>query len=889
MLIEDLTSRGITPQLVDLWKAQGIQKLTPCQDVSLSSDTLWAGANVIIVAPTSAGKTFTGEVLAVEAARKLRRAIFLVPFKAIAEEKYAEFSGKYRDLGIAVVISDGDHNQYDQDIRMGNFGLAVIVYEKFAQLLVQSPGILADCKVLVVDEIQMIGDKHRGPTLELLLTHVRQEPEPPQIIGLSATLDDLGGLDQWLNAEALVCPGRPVPLWESVAWPYATQPLLNVETGDQKEGPDIADALPPQSFEPKSKTEIAYRLIASEGVEKSYLLFRTKVDDTIRTAQRLAHVLPVEPVKGTIRDRIAELEDTAVRSFLERWVDRRVAYHNAGLSLEERRLVEQLFKEGTLRFLVATSTLAAGVNTPADIVGVLDFRRWDPSLKSNIPISVAEYKNCVGRAGRFGISQEGRSYIFAGNARESNLLMSNYCQGSPSQLRSAMPNALDPKSFVLGVVARGLANTKRGISGVFGNSFAYNHYFKNSQEADRFLVTMVEAVDGLLKDQLLMEENEELIVTPLGEVAAASGLSISSFARLADLIKRGELICGETVEAIETICGFQEMNTLRPFDEDERSALLAEWIGGIPVGEIAEHYSNRYSVGHGNIRNIGSTASWILRTAEQMAEHLFPSGKGVQLKGDFAALAARCMFGVPIELVPISNLRALRRSEVLRLIDNARGDQFTSLHQILEAPPEDFVGVLSPQRLEHLKKVIESQIGEWIGRRRIGHLNRSEKVNGLRPLVQRVYDCQGEDFEQALLDLFTAAPFKLEARRFTRQRTGQPDLEIVGIKGTIVVQATTSHDGHKPINWGKARDVTTSVGFSGKSSNFVCIGRPEFHEVAVGNSNEIAYRGNPSLLLIALPALVEICLQEAEGKVNQGTLLSVLEDQRGYYDERSLQ
>ena len=883
MSIEDLVEKGVAPQLVELWKAQGIQTLTPCQESALSFGPIWAGSSLIIVAPTSAGKTFTGEVLAAQAALALRRAIFLVPFKAIAEEKYAEFHERYRNLGISVVISDGDHSQNDYDIRIGNFGLAVVVYEKMAQLLVQSPGILANCQLLVVDEIQLIGDQNRGPTLEILLTQVRQQREAPQIIGLSATLADLGGLDKWLKAETLVSSERPVSLWESVAWPYGTRDLLNVESGAQRNGPDLTAWPSPHALDAGSIEELAYRLIASEGFEKSYIFFRTRVDDTIRTARQLAYVLPADPVPGTVRDRIAELEDTAMRTFLEQWIDRRVAYHNSGLSLDERRLVEQLFREGTLRFLVATSTLAAGINTPADIVGILDYQRWDSTRRSNYPITVAEYKNSVGRAGRFGIAQEGKSYILTLEPAKSNLLSSNYVQGYPSPLRSAMPSASEPEGLVLGIIARGLAETKEDIRDTFKNSFAYNCYFEDSNDADGFLTAMVESVDDLLEHTLLGEKNGGVIVTPLGSVAATSGLSISSYSKLVELMRSGTLNHQIVDSVLDEICNYGEMQSLRPYDHEHRAALLREWIAGAPVGEIAERYSNQNSVGHGNVQNIGATASWILRAAEQTVDHLALGDDGNQLKLALADLASRCLFGVPTDMIPIASLRALRRSEVMQLRGNAQGKQFTSLHQILDTQSEEFVGILSVQRLDRLKKAIEDQIGEWLGRRRVGHLTRADKVNGLRPLIQRVYDCTGEEFERALQDLLNTAPLDMNTRRFTRQRVGQPDLEITGAKGTIVVQVTASIDGHKPINWDKAREVTASVGYSGQPSNFICIGRPEFHDVAVGNANEIADRGNPILLLMPLPALVELCLQEAEGGASRGTVLSVLEEKRGYY------
>ena len=172
MTIDWLTSQGIQQPLIDAWKNTGITTLTECQTQALSHQPLWEGKNLIVVAPTSSGKTFVGEVLAAKSAFSLKRAIFLVPYKAIAEEKYAEFKDRYGILGISVVISDGDHTTFDKNIRRGDFGIAVIVYEKMAQLLINSPGILAECYLIVVDELQMIADRTRGPSLEILLTHI---------------------------------------------------------------------------------------------------------------------------------------------------------------------------------------------------------------------------------------------------------------------------------------------------------------------------------------------------------------------------------------------------------------------------------------------------------------------------------------------------------------------------------------------------------------------------------------------------------------------------------------------------------------------------------------------------------------------------------------------
>lgn len=326
MSIELLRNRDVQPQLIETWGNDGVSTLTDCQAQVFSHEPLWEGKNVLVVAPTSSGKTFIGEVLAAQAAFSLRRAIFLVPFKALAEEKFAEFKERYDPLGISVVISDGDHTRSDHDIRRGDFGIAVIVYEKLAQLIVQSPGIWEECALLVVDEVQLIGDRHRGPSLEILLTQVLKSPQQPQIIGLSATMSELGGLDAWLEADVVTCESRPVPLFESVATAHGcSTELVNVENNQSLTAPDLHSVtVPRQVTSYGNRFEAAYRIILAEGVTKQFLVFRTRVDDTIATARNLAHVLPADPVPQEVRQRINGLEQTRARDFLSQWVDKRV-------------------------------------------------------------------------------------------------------------------------------------------------------------------------------------------------------------------------------------------------------------------------------------------------------------------------------------------------------------------------------------------------------------------------------------------------------------------------------------------------------------------------------------------------------------------------------------
>ena len=883
MKIDDLLEREVQQPLLDIWKNAGITTLTACQDRVLSYDPLWQNRNTLVVAPTSSGKTFVGEVLAAKSAWALKRAIFLVPYKAIAEEKYAEFRDRYGNLGISVVISDGDHTRFDRDIRRGDFGIAVIVYEKMTQLLIQSPGILVDCSLIVVDEIQQISDPSRGHTLEMLLTHLLRLPEGPQMVGLSATISDLGGLDVWLGADVVECLERPVPLWEGIASPNDSSQLENIETKESRPGPALASVVVPQHLSsPNGKLETAYRLLMAEGLSKQFLIFRTRVDDTIATARQLAYVLPADPVPAETRVRLADLESTRASDFLDQWIDKRVAYHNAGLSLEERRLIEGLFREGVIRVLVTTSTLAAGVNTPADIAIVLDYKRYVFEKKSSLPIEVAEYKNSVGRAGRFGMTTEGHSYIVADNTSELPLLRNHYLLGKTRKIRSSIPGFGESGILVLGLLSLGLVTSEPELRDAIRHSFAFNHYFDREEDSRAFLGQVMEGLADLQVNDLVKNDSDGLAITELGKVASASGMSLPSFYMLLEALKSPSLDATNVANLLPSLVQTSEFRGLRPYGIEEKQGALNDWISGTPTTQIIDKYSGQYELGSGNIRTVGERAAWMLSTAARIATVPDVLADDDSLQQALEDLAKRCKFGVPSKVVSIAELRVLHRSELNVLVNNSVGKVLSDPHEILDTPLQEFVGILSPQRAQELKAAILEQIGESLSNSRFGHVIRADRFPGLRSQVENCYDLKGIDFERALEELLNSEFLALGAVRFANQRTGQPDLELYGSRGTIVVQATASDDNKKPVSWDKARDVVTSVGYSGQASNYVTVARPGFHNVAVGNAQEIAARGDQRLLLVPLPDFIDLCLSEIEGMVPRGTLLNILEGSRGH-------
>ena len=374
-----------------------------------------------------------------------------------------------------------------------------------------------------------------------------------------------------------------------------------------------------------------------------------------------------------------------------------------------------------------------------------------------------------------------------------------------------------------------------------------------------------------------------LTVTDLGVVASSSGMSLASFYKLLEALTDPTMNVDCVADLLPLLCEFSEFQSLRPYDGDGRACVLDEWLAGSPTSQIIEDYSDQYEIGSGHIRGVGETAAWVLNTAARIANVPGLLVDGETISKELEQLAQRCKFGVPSEVTQIAELRVLHRSELNLLVNNSTGKVLNTPHKILDAELNDFVGILSPQRVELLQAAILGQIGESMASRRFGHASRADRFGGLRPLIERCYDQQGTDFEVALEQLLNAQFVDIEVHRFIQQRTGQPDLEVSGSQGTIVIQATASEDNRKPVNWAKAREVLSSVGYSGQASNFVTVARPGYHDVAIGNANEIAARRDQQLLLIPLPELIEVFLSEIEGNLPSGGLLRVLEGARGHF------
>lgn len=226
--IQDLVKKNyLSCDVADVLREKGINKLTPLQKRVFNDENFWydgtkdKNGNMIIQGSTSSGKTLVAEISIIDVLTKSAQAnaIYLVPLRAMATEKYREFDNIMgKTLGWNVFPSSSDHQLHDGRILDGDYHIAVIVYEKFFALLAQDAGknFLKNCELIVVDELQMLDTPERGPKLEVALTNVRQSKPNIRIIGLTTVYCNMTKIAAWFDCIPIIEKELSIPLEEYV-------------------------------------------------------------------------------------------------------------------------------------------------------------------------------------------------------------------------------------------------------------------------------------------------------------------------------------------------------------------------------------------------------------------------------------------------------------------------------------------------------------------------------------------------------------------------------------------------------------------------------------------------------------------------------------------------
>ena len=432
---------------IDFLRSQGFQKLYPPQADSIKSGLL-KGNSILVSAPTASGKTLIA-VLAIlgylsqENAKKGGKIVYLSPLRALAAEKFAEFK-KLEKIALKnkakIAISTGDFDGIEKNLEKGN--VLILTNEKMDSVIRHGALWIEDIALVISDEVHLIGDGHRGPTLEMILTQLKLLDTKPQIVGLSATITNSEDIAGWLGCKLVKNNWRPVPLSEGVC-------EGNTVTMNDGTVFTVKNTLRgvPIDLGVQSVQEGGQSLVFASTRPRSKSL-ATKASDVVSKYLEKEEISRLGKISKKI---LSENEHTETVKTLALLVRKGVAFHHAGLNQNCRDVVETEFRRGTIKLLSSTPTLAAGVNLPARRVVISSISRYDGKAGRNMPISVLEYKQLCGRAGRPQYDDYGESIIVVGNA-DADSLVDCYINGEPEPIASKIIEDKSLRTHILSVI-----------------------------------------------------------------------------------------------------------------------------------------------------------------------------------------------------------------------------------------------------------------------------------------------------------------------------------------------------------------------------------------------------------------------------------------------------
>lgn len=597
--IQSLAAHGFPPDLLHAW-AETIPGLNPLQLDAINDYHLLQGGHLVVSAPTSSGKTMIGELAALKGALDRKRTLFLLPLKALVNDKQQQFQRTYGAFGVRVLRATGDYTADNVALLRGQYDLCLMTYEKFANLVLVAPHLLNQVGTIVIDEVQMIADESRGANLEFVLTLLRlrrRQGEEPQLIALSAVIGDTNGLERWLGARLLRRTERPVPLDEGMLLGDGTFWYLDPAGQEHQEAGHVQRLW----GEGKSRDWVIplVRKLVAEG--KQVIVFRETKSEARFCAQYLAESLGLAPAEEALA--LLPTGDPSNASHaLRQSLAGGVAFHVADLAPTERTVIEAQFRspQATLRVIAATTTLAMGVNTPVSAVIIVGLEH--PLSK---PYSIAEYKNMVGRAGRLGHAERGTSYLLALTAHDSQRLWSHYVLGKPEDLCSHFLAAdTDPRSLLLRVFVAARVSTVKGLSAEEAVGFLEESFgaFQQRQVADNWQYDREQLFRALadLEMHRLVERDGYggYRLTELGQVAGESGMQVESVIRVVDAIREARPEEINIATLITTTQLTVELDDV-PFPMNKKSTLKEPqmWVSelrgqGVPEGVLQSlHHS----------------------------------------------------------------------------------------------------------------------------------------------------------------------------------------------------------------------------------------------------------------------------------------------------------
>ncbi|MEM2796338.1 MAG: ATP-dependent DNA helicase [Candidatus Hadarchaeales archaeon] len=719
MEIQDVCKKYNLPEkIVEILGAAGIRKLFPPQKEAIEAGVL-DGKNLVLSVPTAAGKTLVAELCMLKSILKEKgKCLYVVPLRALASEKYEEFKQRYEQLGIRVGISTGDFDTADPKLAM--YDILVATSEKVDSLLRHRAKWLADIvTVVVLDEIHLLNDPERGPTLEILATRLRQVNPRLQILALSATIRNSDEIAEWIGAELVLSDWRPVPLKKGV---YLDGEII-FEDGERR----------------KIKVQGSDLETLSHDVlqEKGQLLIFV---NTRKSSQTVAEILsPISRLylsqeeKQKLREIAKEIEGalgetTKTCRLLASCVRDGSAFHHAGLHHLQRRAVERGFKSNLIKIICATPTLAAGVNLPARRVIVRDYRRYVEPY-GLVPIPVMEFHQFCGRAGRPQYDKFGEAILITHSEAEAEVLLEDFIKAPPERVTSKLATEPALRTHVLASIAAGYATNWDSM-----RDFMRKTFFAFQFGVERVESVVERVLDFLEKNELITVRGDVLTPTPFGELTSALYIDPLSAVIIRDGLKLVSTTPPSDVALLHLISSTPDMPPLylgeKDYEwleleysshrseflvpvEEEDPILFEQFLASLKTAlmlkawveeEREDDIHEKFGVGAGDIRRMAETAEWLLYSSHQIAK-LF---KVKPALNPLRKLTERIRYGVKEELLELVQLEGIGRVRARSLFSGG----FKTLKDIAKASEAELASLpyIGKEIARSIKRQVETLI-----------------------------------------------------------------------------------------------------------------------------------------------------------------------------------
>ncbi|ELZ57618.1 MULTISPECIES: ATP-dependent DNA helicase [unclassified Haloferax] len=552
MRTADLT--GLPTGIPEALRDEGIEELYPPQAEAVEAG-LTDGESLVAAVPTASGKTLIAELAMLSSVARGGKALYIVPLRALASEKKAEFE-RWEEYGIDVGVSTGN---YESDGEwLSSRDIIVATSEKVDSLVRNNAAWMDQLTCVVADEVHLVDDRHRGPTLEVTLAKLRRLNTNLQIVALSATVGNAGVVADWLDAKLVKSDWRPIDLkmgvhyGNAVSFADGSQREVPVGRGERQTPALVADALEGDD----------------DGDQGSSLVFVNSRRNAESAARRMADVTE-RYITGDERSDLAELaaeirdvSDTETSEDLANAVAKGAAFHHAGLAAEHRTLVEDAFRDRLIKCICATPTLAAGVNTPSRRVVVRDWQRYDGDYGGMKPLDVLEVHQMMGRAGRPGLDPYGEAVLLAKDADARDELFERYIWADAEDVRSKLAAEPALRTHLLATVASGFAHTREGLLEFLDQTL----YATQTDDPEQLGQVTDRVLDYLEVNGFVEFDGETIRATPVGHTVSRLYLDPMSAAEIIDGLEWG---ANHRTEKLRALAGETEKPTRDRCESDE--------------------------------------------------------------------------------------------------------------------------------------------------------------------------------------------------------------------------------------------------------------------------------------------------------------------------------